>query len=103
MLNVFRPSFDEVNDKWISKRYLSFLLHFKVSGDRSSFAKPSFLVIPRNYPTSNLDGIASDSINLLKNEFAAGPSLCHREGVSSLISKEKYHGYCYPNNEDSHW
>jgi hypothetical protein len=53
MLSVFRPSFEVVKEGRIFWDYLSFLLLFKVSGDRLSFAKPHFPVFLRNSTRSN--------------------------------------------------
>jgi hypothetical protein len=50
MLSLFRPSFEVVKEGRISLDHLSSLLLFKVSGHRSSFAKPHSLPSPETTP-----------------------------------------------------
>jgi hypothetical protein len=50
MLSVIRPDFEVVKEGRILWDYLSFLLSFKGSGDRSYFAKPHPLPTPEITP-----------------------------------------------------
>jgi hypothetical protein len=50
MLSVIRPDFEVVNEGRTLWDYLSFLLLFKVSGVRSSFAKLSPFPTPETIP-----------------------------------------------------
>jgi hypothetical protein len=50
MLSVLRPSFEVVKEGRIFWDYLSIILLFKVSGVRSSFAKPHSLPPPETIP-----------------------------------------------------
>jgi hypothetical protein len=53
MSSLFRPSFEVVKEGRIFQDDLSFLFLFKVSGDRSSFAKLLPLPFPENIPEAN--------------------------------------------------